>query len=1444
MKCRLLPHVIVLCALLLPGAAGMEVRADPAAMDNPFARSPTLADSGSIPNTANHAAGASNLYREQMDPPGSCGVPLGGPFGKNVELLLNDIQYDLDPGWYPRAGIPGANGFFQPSSDIAAAPLDTEKVVAVWREDGVAGHEGELYYSIWDASHDADAWGRMAANGPFSIAGHWDEARYYHTIHSADIDGDGLVDELLGRGASGMVAYRFNANTNTWDPVAGNGPFNGAGWDEAQYYATIHSADIDGDGLVEELLGRGASGMVAYRFDGTESWDLVAENGPFNGAGWDLEKYYATIHSADIDGDGVDELLGRGAGGMVAYRFDAEAESWYPVAGNGPFNGAGWDLEKYYATIHSADIDGDGVDELLGRGADAMEAWRFSSAHGGWGDAGWLGPAPEGSNPVLLATGGDQWEVYTRDGDGHIQYRAWLSPTQLSAWRTVTETMGVASDPVVVSRRSGNTALFYRDASNNVWFTEREGGVVWRDSPLLLTRHKVFLPIVSRASSAATGTPSEGQPSEPAALSSSAFASELSAISRNENHLAVFGVNELGQLMVKEWTPRNASDWSDTHWITLMEGVALEKPALASRHSNHLAVAVRDTSGVAYLIEWADQTGWGLPVSLGETFVGPLALAAVDPDEMFLFGQNQQSLVRSLHWTAGGGWGEPEIGVAASVENQVMPAVARRPGDVMFLTRSAAHVLWRHYTSQGRDLTEMDRDLAPPQAEFYRNQVLARVGSRSYHLAADEGTGGAWKVEGWDLNGDVWQQRLTLNDHPYAAGSPVSVAAGDLDFDGSDEIVLATYDHPTATLSVLDLVVTDPDTTPTLSIVVTATIDEAFSVAPALDLSLAIGDLDGDLCPSEVVLAATLEDPAPGDDPLQAVAKLYQFVPGAPVELQERSDGFVPIDEDSPFDGHWELEAATGRLFPNYAGEQLAVSISGEQGCPGCNWIMGFVNTYDVVTSGSYWTFTPIHHRLAVAQGDPLEFPGSPGNPYRSAVATGDLDADGYQEVAAWYLDRVFVLDLNDPGGPGDPVPGWWIEPERPLNNDQYWQSPRSLAADDLDRDGRAEIAAAAWLEHQNTGEHGFRFALLELLGDGELSPHEYGRAQPGWEGGTVLAGDVDADCLVSRLVGCNTSAEYSVVAVVNGLPRHYESGQPVFDSTGSYSVEEGGGSSESSGTTYKIGAGLTVGYEQEFNIPFVGTAASFKASVTQDFLYSSGISEEREVITAFGSNYEFDQGLGLVVYNLVDTTCYYYDVFRPDNPLETSRAMSCKPGSSDTLVMTLQQWHEQSTKDTASWSWADVGHRSRGGTLTNDLLEPGNYLPVLPVDEFLLLFEFDPQCIAPTGGAAESWHASQATGRARTHVEQFEENTTASVGAQAGGVSVEASASFGMGWDNSHTMSWSDKIAFGGGYSWAGGGYPSYWVVPYVYQATAETLAGITYPYWVMDYYVSGSCQ
>ena len=39
--------------------------------------------------------------------------------------------------------------------------------------------------------------------------------------------------------------------------------------------------------------------------------------------GWGYPPYYETIQAADIDGDGADELLGRGGIGIVTYDFNA-----------------------------------------------------------------------------------------------------------------------------------------------------------------------------------------------------------------------------------------------------------------------------------------------------------------------------------------------------------------------------------------------------------------------------------------------------------------------------------------------------------------------------------------------------------------------------------------------------------------------------------------------------------------------------------------------------------------------------------------------------------------------------------------------------------------------------------------------------------------------------------------------------------------------------------------------------------------------------------------------------------------------------------------------------------------------------------------------------------------------------------------------------------------
>jgi len=102
-----------------------------------------------------------------------------------------------------------------------------------------------------------------------------------------------------------------------------------------QYYSTIQTGDINGDGRAE-LLARNASVMEAWRFDGTGWTQLPTGPGWNDAVGWNLPQYYSTIQTGDINGDGSAELLGRDALGLVTYQFNRfQTNAWDLLPGPG-----------------------------------------------------------------------------------------------------------------------------------------------------------------------------------------------------------------------------------------------------------------------------------------------------------------------------------------------------------------------------------------------------------------------------------------------------------------------------------------------------------------------------------------------------------------------------------------------------------------------------------------------------------------------------------------------------------------------------------------------------------------------------------------------------------------------------------------------------------------------------------------------------------------------------------------------------------------------------------------------------------------------------------------------------------------------------------------------------------------------------------------------------
>src|SRR5262249_59801812 len=165
----------------------------------------------------------------------------------------------------------------------------------------------------------------------------WSQPEYYETIQAglrrqpktgrstrppirpnADVNND-QQDELFARGPRGILVNVFDPAMGQWLPMIvpqfdGKPIFSDAeGWNQPQYYQTIQTADIDGDGQAE-LLARDASGIEVWKFvpgqnyppDGT--WIQISRgpvwsDQPINGVrrGCNQPQYYTTIHSAHID---------------------------------------------------------------------------------------------------------------------------------------------------------------------------------------------------------------------------------------------------------------------------------------------------------------------------------------------------------------------------------------------------------------------------------------------------------------------------------------------------------------------------------------------------------------------------------------------------------------------------------------------------------------------------------------------------------------------------------------------------------------------------------------------------------------------------------------------------------------------------------------------------------------------------------------------------------------------------------------------------------------------------------------------------------------------------------------------------------------------------------------------------------------------------------------
>ena len=161
------------------------------------------------------------------------------------------------------------------------------------------------------------------------------------------------------------------------------------GWSNAAQRASIQPTDIDGDGR-PELIGWDATGVHVWTFQPADetcsldrpacgSWapfaqPLVAEFADANGFGGDAPR---TIKAVDIDGDGHAEIVGMGANGLTAVRWDGRSFGFvqqYPELKTPDRNGID--------SIRVGEVDGKPGEEILVRRADGLHVYTYAKDTG------------------------------------------------------------------------------------------------------------------------------------------------------------------------------------------------------------------------------------------------------------------------------------------------------------------------------------------------------------------------------------------------------------------------------------------------------------------------------------------------------------------------------------------------------------------------------------------------------------------------------------------------------------------------------------------------------------------------------------------------------------------------------------------------------------------------------------------------------------------------------------------------------------------------------------------------------------------------------------------------------------------------------------------------------------------------------------------------------
>jgi len=209
------------------------------------------------------------------------------------------------------------------------------------------------------------------ATADFSDAQSWNSSpSYYGSIRLADVNGDGILD-VCGRSSGGVICGLGTGDGHFARATQWESSFtDAAAWNQAQYGTTFMFADLNGDGKVD-VCARGVAGIICELSTGSSFGPGFVATSDFSDAqGWNQSSsFYGSIRLADVNGDGIPDVCGRSAGGIICGLGTGDGHFAPAQAWEGAFtDSAGWNQPQYGTTMMFGDLNGDRKADVCGRG--------------------------------------------------------------------------------------------------------------------------------------------------------------------------------------------------------------------------------------------------------------------------------------------------------------------------------------------------------------------------------------------------------------------------------------------------------------------------------------------------------------------------------------------------------------------------------------------------------------------------------------------------------------------------------------------------------------------------------------------------------------------------------------------------------------------------------------------------------------------------------------------------------------------------------------------------------------------------------------------------------------------------------------------------------------------------------------------------------------------